>query len=158
MTGPLTNAQIEERADEARDLVKSKAASSALAAALPIPLLDVGTDMKLLNEITGEIEEIFGITHDEVSKYSDDMKTRAAVMLSSVGGEFVVRKTIGYTVNRIGKKSRKASGSFGVIPIVTQGSTALISYFLMKKLGNDHIEKCINFLNSKNIDGSMQES
>lgn len=158
MTGPLTNVQIEERADEARDLVKSKAASSALAAALPIPLLDVGTDMKLLNEITGEIEEIFGITHDEVAKYSDDMKTRAAVMLSSVGGELVARKTIGYAVNKIGKKNRKENGTFGVIPIVTQGSTAIISYFLMKKLGNDHIEKCVDYLNSKNIDGSMHES
>lgn len=86
------------------------------------------------------------------------MKTRAAVMLSSVGGEFVARKTIGYAVNKIGKKNRKANGTFGVIPIVTQGSTALISYFLMKKLGNDHIDKCVEYLESKNIEGSVQES
>ncbi len=156
MTGPLTNTQIEERAAEARELVKSKAGTSALAAALPIPLLDVGTDMKLLNELTDDIEEIFDITHDEVSKYADDMKTRAAVMISSVGGEFVARKTIGYAVNKIGKKNRKASGRFGVIPIVTQGSTALISYFLMKKLGYDHIDKCVEYLKSKNLDGSVQ--
>lgn len=158
MTGPLTNTEIEQRAEEALDLVKSKARSSAIAAALPIPLLDVGTDMKLLNEITDDIEEIFGITHDEVSKYSDDMKTRAAVMVSSIGGEYVARKTIGFAVNKIGKKQRKAGGSFGVIPIVTQGSTALISYFLMKKLGTDHIEKCVAYLKSKNLEGSMQES
>ncbi|CAD2078517.1 hypothetical protein GCM10007275_08630 [Jeotgalicoccus coquinae] len=158
MTGPLTNEQIEARAKEARDLVKSKAGTSALAAALPIPLLDVGTDMKLLNELTEDIEEIFGITHDEVAKFSDDMKTRAAVMISSMGGEFVARKTIGYAVNKIGRKNRKAGGSFGVIPIVTQGSTALISYFLMKKLGYDHIDKCVEYLESKNIDGSVQDS
>ena len=158
MAEPLTNIEIEERAKEAREHVKSKATYSALAAALPIPLLDVGTDMKLLNEITGEIEEIFGITHDEVAKYSDDMKTRAAVMISSVGGEFVARKTIGYAVNKISKKQRKSGGRFGVVPIVTQGSTAMISYFLMKKLGNDHIDKCVSYLNSKNIDSSMQES
>src|SRR5690625_3064589 len=118
MTGPLTNTEIEERTEEAKELVKSKARSSAIAAALPIPLLDVGTDMKLLNEITDDIEEIFDITHDAVSKYSDDMKTRAAVMVSSIGGEYVARKTIGYAVNKIGKKQRKSSGSYGVIPIV----------------------------------------
>ena len=158
MAEPLTNAQIEQRADEARTLVKSKAASSALAAALPIPFLDIGTDMKLMNEITSDIEEIFGIKHNEISKYSDDMKTKVAVMLSSAGGEFAARKTVGYAVNKISKKNRKASGSFGVVPILTQGSTALISYYLMKKLGSNHIEKCINYLKSKNIDGSMQES
>lgn len=158
MTGPLTNTQIEERAAQAHELVKSKAGKSALAAALPIPFLDVGTDMKLLNEITGEIEEIFGISHDDVSGFTDDIKTRAAVMISSVGGEFVARKTIGYTVNKISKKNRKSSGRFGVIPLVTQGSTALISYFLMKKLGDNHIDKCREYLESKNIDGSVQES
>lgn len=158
MTGPLTNTQIDEREKEARELVKSKAGKSALAAALPIPLLDIGTDMKLMNEITDDIEEIFGITHDEVSKYTDDMKTRAAVMISSAGGEFVARKTIGYAVNKIGKKNKKAEGRFGVVPLVTQGSTALISYFLMKKLGYDHIDKCVEYLRSKNIDSSVHES
>lgn len=158
MAEPLTNEEIEVRAEEARQLVKSKAGQSALAAALPIPLLDVGTDMKLMNEITEEIEEIFGITHDEVSKYSDDMKTRAAVMMSSVGGEFIARKSIGFAVNKISKKQRSSSGRFGVVPLVTQGSTALISFFLMKKLGYDHIDKCVKYLNSKNIDSSMHES
>lgn len=158
MTGPLTNTEIEQRTEEAKELVKSKARSSAIAAALPIPLLDIGTDMKLLNEITDDIEEIFDITHNEVAKYSDDMKTRAAVMVSSIGGEYVARKTIGYAVNKIGKKQRKSSGNYGVIPIVTQGTTALISYFLMKKLGYDHIEKCVSYLKSKNLEGSMQET
>ncbi|CDZ99281.1 hypothetical protein BN1048_00386 [Jeotgalicoccus saudimassiliensis] len=158
MAGPLTHAQIEERTKEARALVKSKAGTSALAAALPIPLLDIGTDMKLLNEITGEIEEIFGVTHDEISKYTDDMKTRAAVMISSMGGEIIARKTIGYAVNKISRKNRKESGRFGMIPLVTQGSTALISYFLMKKLGHNHIDKCVEYLESKNLDGSVQDS
>src|SRR5699024_9232907 len=158
MAEPLTNIEIEERAKEAREHVKSKATYSALAAALPIPLLDVGTDMKLLNEITGEIEEIFGITHDEVAKYSDDMKTRAAVMISSVGGEFVAHKTISNTVNKINKKKHKSDRHFRFVPVVKQGSKAMISYFQMKKLSNDHIDKCVSYLNSKNIDSSKQKS
>lgn len=158
MSEELTYSQIEERKEEALELVKSKAKYSALAAALPVPLLDVGTDMKMMNEITDEIEEIFSVSHDEVTKYSDDMKTRAAVMISSVAGEFAARKSIGFVVNKIGKKQRSSSGKFGIIPIATQGTTALVSYFLMKKLGEDHIAKCVDYLNSKIVDTSMQES
>src|SRR5699024_11622279 len=102
MSEELTYSQIEERKEEALELVKSKAKYSGLAAALPIPLLDVGTDMKMMKEITDEIEEIFGVSHDEVTKYSDDMKTRAAVMISSVAGEFAARKSIGFVV-KIGR-------------------------------------------------------
>lgn len=157
MSKPLTNLEIERLETEAHDLVKTKARYSAIAAALPIPFLDVGTDMKLINEITDEIEEIFNIDHDEVSKHTDDMKTKAAVMVTSMGGEYLARKSIGFTVNRISKKQRSSSGRFGVVPIMTQGASALISYFLMKKLGTDHIEKCVSYLKSKNIEGSVQE-
>lgn len=157
MSHPLTNIEIEQLESEALDLVKSKARYSAIAAALPIPLLDVGTDMKLINEITDEIEAIFNIEHDEVAKHTDDMKTKAAVMITSMGGEYVARKSIGFAVNRLSKKQRTSTGRFGVVPIVTQGTTALISYFLMKKLGTDHIEKCVSYLKSKNIEGSVQE-
>ena len=83
---------------------------------------------------------------------------RAAVMISSVAGEFAARKSIGFVVNKIGKKQRSSSGKFGIIPIATQGTTALVSYFLMKKLGEDHIAKCVDYLNSKIVDTSMQES
>lgn len=157
MSRPLTNLEIEQLEAEALDLVISKARYSAIAAALPIPFLDIGTDMKLINEITDEVEEIFNIEHDEVSKHTDDMKTKAAVMVTSMGGEYIARKSIGFAVNRISKKKRPTTGSFGVVPIVTQGATALISYFLMKKLGTDHIEKCVAYLKSKNIEGSVQE-
>ncbi|MCK1976541.1 YcjF family protein [Jeotgalicoccus huakuii] len=158
MSTMLTKEEINNRAEEARELVRSKARYSALAAALPIPLLDVGTDMKMMNEINDNIEEIFGIEHEDITKYTDDMKTRAAVMASSVVGEFVARKSIGFAVNKISKKQRKSNGQFGIIPIATQGTTALISYFLMKKLGDDHIEKCVSYLNAQIVDGSMQES
>ena len=114
--------------------------------------------MKMMNEINDNIEEIFGIEHEDITKYTDDMKTRAAVMASSVVGEFVARKSIGFAVNKISKKQRKSNGQFGIIPIATQGTTALISYFLMKKLGDDHIEKCVSYLNAQIVDGSMQES
>src|SRR5699024_12423165 len=75
-----------------------------------------------------------------------------------ISGEFAARKSIGFVVNKIGKKQRSSSGKFGIIPIATQGTTALVSYFLMKKLGEDHIAKCVDYLNSKIVDTSMQES
>ncbi len=137
---PLTTEQISEREKEARELVKKKARYSSIAAALPIPFLDIGTDMKLMNDITDEIEEVFGLDHKQVSGTSDDMRNRAAVMATSMGSEFVGRQATKFLVKRIVKGSSRRV--FRFIPIIGQAVGAVVSYMMMKKLGNDHIEKC----------------
>lgn len=137
---PLNPNQISEREKEARELVKRKAKFSSIAAALPIPFLDIGTDMKLMNDITGEIEEIFELDHKQVSGKSDDMANRAAVMATSMGSEFVGRQATKFLVKRIVKGSGRRI--FRFVPIIGQAVGAVVSYMMMKKLGNDHIEKC----------------
>ncbi|HIW11730.1 MAG TPA: hypothetical protein H9891_00990 [Candidatus Salinicoccus stercoripullorum] len=137
---PMTVEQISEKEREARELVKRKARFSSIAAALPIPFLDIGTDMKLMNDITGEIEEIFELDHKQVSGMSDDMMNRAAVMATSMGSEFVGRQTTKFLIKRIVKGPGRRA--FRFVPVIGQAAGAFVSYMMMKKLGNDHIEKC----------------
>src|SRR5699024_12610509 len=113
---PMTASQISEKEREARELVKRKARFSSIAAALPIPFLDIGTDMKLMNDITGEIEEIFELDHKQVSGMSHDMKNRAAVMETSMGSEFVGRETTKCIIKRVVKGSSR--GSFRICTII----------------------------------------
>lgn len=141
----LTVSDIESRAREARALVKKKARTSSIAAALPIPFLDVGTDMKLMNEISGDIEEIFGISHKSVADSSDDIVTRSLVMGTSMGSEFVAKRLTPTLFRSVSRKNKFRR--FGLVNIVGTGLGAVVSYFLMKKLGDDHVQRCVDYLN-----------
>jgi len=138
---PFTDTELKEREKEARELVDKKAFYSSAAAAVPIPFLDIGTDMKLMNELTGDIEEIFDLDHKQVSRMTDDTRNRFAVMATSMGSEFVSTRVTKFLMKRLAKNSAKKR--FRLLPIIGQGAGAFISYRMMKKLGYDHIEKCI---------------
>ncbi len=140
----ITEQNLKQRQEEAQALVKKKAMISSAAAILPIPFLDTGTDMKLMKDIHGDIEEIFEIDHDDVSSTSDDLATRALVMASSIGSD-VVRKRITPSVFRALSKKDKFS-KFGFVTIVSNVLGAAISYYLMYKLGNDHIDHVMEYL------------
>ena len=60
----LTEQQIEARRKEAEELVKQKAKQSGIAAIVPVPFFDMGTDYKLMTEIEEDINDIFGVTSE----------------------------------------------------------------------------------------------
>lgn len=146
---PVTAENLKNKEREAQALVKKKAMISSVASALPIPLLDIGTDMKLMNDIHGEIEDIFEIDHDDVSSTNDDLMTRGWVMATSIGSDVVRSRLTPFLFRRVSKKSKFSR--FGLVSIVGRALGAAVSYFLMKKLGNDHIEHCVAYLKKETV-------
>ena len=146
---PVTTENLKHKKSEAQGLVKKKAMISSVASALPIPLIDIGTDMKLMNDIHGEIEDIFEIEHEDVSSTNDDLMTRGWVMATSVGSDVVRSKLTPFLFRRISKK--KKFSRFGLVSIVGRALGAGVSYLLMKKLGNDHIEHCMAYLKDETV-------
>lgn len=146
---PLTVENLKDKEREAQALVKKKAMISSVASALPIPLIDIGTDMKLMNDIHGEIEDIFEIEHEDVSSTNDDLMTRGWVMATSIGSDVVRSRLTPFLFRRISKK--KKFSRFGLVNIVGRTLGAAVSYFLMKKLGNDHIEHCMAYLKEETV-------
>lgn len=144
---PVTAENLKNKEREAQALVKKKAMISSVASALPIPLLDIGTDMKLMNDIHGEIEDIFEIEHADVSSTNDDLVTRGWVMATSIGSDAVRSRLTPFLFRRVSKK--KKFSRFGLVSIVSRVLGAAVSYFLMKKLGNDYIEHCVAYLKKK---------
>ncbi|MFC3419845.1 hypothetical protein ACFOLA_10185 [Salinicoccus hispanicus] len=137
---PLTENEIQIKEQEAREMVNKKALYSSIAAVLPIPLLDIGTDMKLMKDIRSEAEEIFELDHKQVNELSDDLMNRALVMATSMGSEFVGRNTSKFLFKGAAKNSKVAK--FGLAPLATNALGAGVSYMLMKKLGHDYVDKC----------------
>lgn len=146
---PVTTQNLKNKEQEAQALVKKKAMISSVASALPIPLLDIGTDMKLMNDIHGEIEDIFEIEHEDVFSTNDDLMTRGWVMVTSIGSDVVRSRLTPFLFRRISKK--KKFSRFGLVSIVGRTLGAAVSYFLMKKLGNDHIAHCMAYLKEETV-------
>ncbi|GAB3069143.1 hypothetical protein ACFOU0_10345 [Salinicoccus sesuvii] len=137
---PLTENEIQIKEQEAREMVNKKALYSSVAAILPIPLLDIGTDVKLMKDIKNEAEEIFELDHKQVNELSDDLMNRVLVMGTSMASEFVGRNASKVLFKRAAKNSKLAR--FGAVPLATNALGAGVSYMLMKKLGHDYVDKC----------------
>ncbi|HIV82831.1 MAG TPA: hypothetical protein H9994_08970 [Candidatus Salinicoccus merdavium] len=146
---PVTVENLKSKEREAQELVKRKAMISSVASVLPIPLLDIGTDMKLMNDIHGDIEDVFEINHKDVASANDDLMTRGWVMATSIGSDIVRSRLTPFLFRRISKKNKFSR--FGLVSIVGRVLGAAVSYFLMKKLGNDHIEHCMAYLKEETV-------
>lgn len=139
MAYDLTISQINAKEKEARQLVKKKSLYSSVAAILPIPFLDIGTDMKLMRDMSSNVEEIFGLEHEEVNSTVDDQKERLLVMGTSFLSEFIGNRMVRF----MGRRVFKGGLIFRLIPFFGKLISGVISYYMMKRLGNVHVNRCV---------------
>lgn len=141
---PTNDLELAKRRTRAEELVRKKALLSSSASIIPIPGLDFGVDLKLLKDIIEDINKIYGLDHKEVNRMSDDLKERVFVAASIQGSQFIGR-TVSKGILKVVVKDvakRTAAKQTKWFPLVGQAVAASISYYFMKKLGNEHIEKC----------------
>lgn len=143
----ITEQNLKQKQQKAQELVRKKARTSAIAAIIPIPFLDAGTDMKLMKDIYGEIEEVFEVDHDDVSTTSDDIVTRAWVMATSIGSDLLRKNITPFIFRRFSRKQKFSR--FGLVTIIGNVLGAAVSYYLMKKLGDDHIDHVMEHLKNQ---------
>ena len=139
MAYDLTISQINAKEKEARQLVKKKSLYSSVAAILPIPFLDIGTDMKLMRDMSSNVEEIFGLEHEEVNSTVDDQKERLLVMGTSFISEFIGNRMVRF----MGRRVVKGGLILRLIPFFGKLISGVISYYMMKRLGNVHVNRCV---------------
>lgn len=126
-------------------MLRRRAASSAVATAVPLPGLDVLTDVGLMIEVLPKITRQFGLEHDQVQ--SLDPKTLATVLrvIQSLGPTLVgkvvtksavmsVAKAVGFrvTVRQVAK----------YVPIIGTTIAAALSYTAFMHIGKQHIAQC----------------
>src|SRR5699024_270177 len=85
----ITDQQLNAKIQEARELAKKKAIKSGVAAALPVPLLDLDTDVKYMTEIEDEINEVIGVTKKYIEDNAYAIKTCIMIMFSSSASDVV---------------------------------------------------------------------
>lgn len=143
---PKNKKDLAKRRERAEELVRKKALLSSSASVIPIPGLDFGVDLKLMKDIIEDINKIYGLDHKEVNRMSDDVKERVLVAASIQGSQFIGRTVSKGVLKMVVKDvaKRTAAKQTRWFPVVGQAIAASISYYFMKKLGDEHIDKCEN--------------
>lgn len=142
----MTLQKLDKTREECRKLISRRALLSAAAAVVPIPGVDVGADVAILMKVIPIINARFGLTANDVDALSPELKKLVVVGGTSMGLGMVGRVlTTDRVINilvRLGAK--KLAGKYGAkyVPLIGSAISASISFVVLRKVGNQHIEEC----------------
>lgn len=136
--------QIERVRDECKSMVTKRAGVSAGAAAVPVPGLDIGTDVALLLEMLPAINKRFGLSAEDLDN-DPTIKRLVLVTATSIGSEIIGRTVTKQIVVQLLKRVGISVASKSVskyIPLLGQALAAGVSFGAMKYVGNGHVDDC----------------
>ncbi|WP_447555463.1 hypothetical protein [Vreelandella sp. EE22] len=125
--------------------VNRSSSLSAGAAIIPVPGLDIGSDVAILLRLIPQINEQFGLTPEQIDELDTESKVMVMTAISNVGskmaGKYITRKLIINLLQKMGfKVATKGVSKF--VPLIGSAVAGSISYTAMKYMGNQHIEDC----------------
>ena len=137
--------QLDAIRAQCRALVTRRASLSAGAAIIPIPGMDLGTDVAILLKLLPQINEKFGLTPAQIDALDVDTKRIVLVLVSSVSsglvGRLITKGLVVRVLQKIGVRLT-AQGVVKYVPLLGQALAASISFGAMKMLGNKHVDDC----------------
>ena len=142
---PASRAEIEQVRERCRRLVQRRAVMSAGASAIPIPGIDLMSDVGLFSMLINDINHEFGLTPEQIERLNPQFKMmayRAAVgMGGMLVGKLVSRELILHLLKRSGVKiATKQVARF--VPFAGQAVAAAIGYAVFRQIGNQHVNAC----------------
>ena len=142
---PRTRADLDAIRAECRALVNTRAGLSSFAAVVPVPGVDVGTDVTLLLEMIPTINRRFGLSYEQMEALEPGVREFALVTATSLGsqliGRAITRQLVVGVLRRLGIRVATKSVARWV-PLVGQAVAATISYGVMRRIGNAHVDDC----------------
>jgi uncharacterized protein (DUF697 family) len=142
---PATGGEIARVRERCRKLVRNRAAVSAGVAAVPIPGVDVLSDLATFSLLIEEINRSFGLTPQQIERLQPRLRIVAYEAAAAIGGMLVGKIITRELVLQIFKKSgiklaAKSVAKF--VPLAGQVASAAIGYALFRRMGYEHVEAC----------------
>jgi uncharacterized protein (DUF697 family) len=139
---PRDIAAVRERC---RRLVRRRAMVSASVAAVPIPGLDVVSDLRLFALLIDDINEEFGLSERQIERLQPKFKLIAYEAAIGVGGmlvgKLVTREVVLQVLRRTGMKTA-ARQVTKLVPLAGQLASAGIGFFAFRQIGYQHVDAC----------------
>lgn len=131
---------------ECRQMVRRRAALSALTSLIPIPGIDLITDTAVLVKLIPDINAKFGLSEAAISKLSPTKKVFRYRLLATVGGMFasrVVTAKVLVGTLRIAGLRLTAMEVTRLIPIAGQIVAAVLGYLALSYVAGKHVDECV---------------
>ncbi len=142
---PASERDIAAVRERCRQLVRRRAMLSAGVSAVPVPGLDVVSDLRLFALLIDDINQEFGLSAEQIERLQPKFRLIAYEAAIGVGGmlvgKLVTREVVLQLLRRTGLKAvaRQASK---LVPLAGQLASAGIGFFAFRQIGYQHVEAC----------------
>lgn len=144
--GPTTLEELDNIRTKCRGMVSRRALVSASAAVVPIPGVDLSTDVAILLQLIPAINERFGLSAAQLEQLSPEVKKIVLVGGASFGvgllGKVITPTKVIQLLQQMGAKKLAGKYTAKYIPIAGTIISSTISYVVLRKVGNKHIDEC----------------
>lgn len=142
---PTNELELERVREQCRKLVRSKALRSAGMAALPIPGIDLVSDLTMFANVVEEVNLAFGLTPAQIERLQPRFKIIAYQAIGSLSGmlvgKLVTRELVMQILKRSGAKMAAKSAT-KIVPVAGSIAAAAIGFVLFRQMGYQHVEAC----------------
>lgn len=147
---PSNQKEIEYVRERCRKLVRRRAVISAGVSSVPIPGVDVVSDLTLFKKLVDDVNSEFGLSPEQIDKLEPSHKLIAYKVAAGVGGamvgKFVTRELLMRVFKKVGTRmATKSMTKF--VPFAGQIASAAIGFAMFRKLGYEHVEACTKVAN-----------
>ncbi|MDB5906191.1 MAG: hypothetical protein JWP34_305 [Massilia sp.] len=142
---PGKQEDIELVRERCRRLVRKRATMAAGFSAVPVPGLDVVSDLSLFARLVDEVNKAFGLSADQVERLHPKLRLMAYEAAVGVGGMLVGRFVTRELLLKLFRKAgvRIASKTVAkLVPIAGSVVSAAIGFAMFRQLGYQHVEAC----------------
>jgi uncharacterized protein (DUF697 family) len=142
---PLTPDDIGQVRERCRALVRKRAAISAGISAVPIPGVDMVSDLASFASMVEDINKDFGLTPAQIEALQPHMRVATYQAMAALGGTLVGKLVTKELVLKLLQKSgaklaTKSATKF--VPLAGQIASAAIGFALFRQMGYQHVEAC----------------
>ena len=140
-----TKEELEAIKKTCQAMVTKSAGLSAGTATIPVPGLDIGSDVAILMRIIPKINSQFGLTPEQIDGLDTESKLFVMTAISNTGskmaGKYITQNLIVSLLSKMGVRVA-AKGASKFVPLIGSAVAGGISFTAMKYMGNSHIDDC----------------
>ena len=152
---------VERIARECRRMVGRRALAAAGVAMVPLPGLDLLTDVAVLVRLLGRINHAFGLSPEQVEQLSPERRVVVYKVMSAAGGLVVGRVVTKELVLRLLKLvgvRLTTQQAVKYVPLAGQAVSAALTYSALRYVCEQHIRQCENVARQLRLEAAPVES
>lgn len=141
----MNKQELDAAREECHELVRKKARWSGLAAMVPVPLLDVAAQVRLLSRLLPEINRRFGLSPEKIREMPTAQRERAQWHLRNrqpgffgiVATSLLLRRSLRTQLPRV-----VTTQLAKFVPLTGSAVAGVMGYQVLRRIADNYVEEC----------------